>query len=138
MDYRLNHKINSPTILVVSSGQEKLAPNSAVVASLNQVYISVLEAPRIISWVQQHQPDLIVVDLSRSQIIDLQFVTALRLDWLTRNIPILIVANPFSLQSFKGLDYDACLIEPYSLKELEQTICTLMFIPACKPGYLAV
>jgi len=137
MNDRLDSKINAPTLLVVQQVQEQLAPNSAILASLNQIYISILRASTIVSWVQQHQPDLIILDLKWSEAIDLQLISALRLDWLTRNIPILVIADSIPSQSAKNLDYDFCLIEPYSPLELEQSICSLISIPICKSCSLA-
>ena len=127
-------KLRSPTILLVSNDRNLLSSDSLIISSLNQVCISILEATQIITWIQQHQPDLIILDLGWSEIINLQLITALRLDWLTRNIPIAIITNsgnqPFC--SLATLDYDACLIKPFTTQELEQTICSLISTPACK------
>lgn len=127
-------KLCSPTILLVSNDRNLLSSDSLIINSLNQVCISILEATQVITWIQQHQPDLIILDLGWLEIINLQLITALRLDWLTRNIPIAIITNsekqPFC--SLATLDYDACLIKPFSTQELEQTICSLISIPACE------
>ena len=126
-------KLRSPTILLVSNDRNLLSSDSLIISSLNQVCISILEATQIITWIQQHQPDLIILDLGWSEIINLQLITALRLDWLTRNIPIAIITNsggqPF--YSLATLDYDACLIKPFTTQELEQTICSLIPTSAC-------
>ncbi|MEM8676193.1 MAG: response regulator [Cyanobacteria bacterium P01_G01_bin.67] len=134
MDNNATSKLCLPSVLVVSNSKTMLISNSSVIASLDQVCISILEATKILPWVQQHQPDLIILDISWSQIIKLQLIAALRVDWLTRNIPILVITSSRSqqLQSWETLDYDACLFKPYAMKELEQTICSLVSTPACE------
>ncbi|MEL6581605.1 MAG: hypothetical protein AAFQ14_17830 [Cyanobacteria bacterium J06621_12] len=126
MARHLDLRLTMQTLLVVSNHQISLTPESSIIAAFNQVNISILEIVRILPWVQQHQPDLIILDLEWTQVIDLQLITALRLDWLTRHIPILILANsPVSRQTSASLDYDACLTKPYSHAALEQIICSL-------------
>ncbi|MEO1339559.1 MAG: hypothetical protein AAFV28_00090 [Cyanobacteria bacterium J06635_13] len=111
---------------MVGNNQIQFTAESPIVAAFNQVNIPIPEAAKILPWVHQHQPDLIVLDLEWTQIIDLQLITALRLDWLTRNIPILILANsPVSKLVSASLDYDACLTKPYAHAALEQIICSL-------------
>ncbi|MEM7592850.1 MAG: response regulator [Cyanobacteria bacterium P01_A01_bin.83] len=126
-------QLSSPTVLVVGKDRAIPISDSLVIASLNQVYISILEAAKILAWVQQHQPDLIVIDIGWSQIIKLQLITALRLDWLTRNIPIIVITSNQAKQIDEQttLDCDAFLIKPYAIKDLEQTICSLISTPAC-------
>ncbi len=123
-----------PVILVVRDNEAKLASDSSLVASFKQIYLSLSENSQILLWIQQYQPDLIILDLSWSVIIDRGLVTALRLDWLTRNIPILVISDNFSYQPqlAKNLDYDACLIKPYSTKKLERLICSLVYNHPCQ------
>ncbi|MEL6495569.1 MAG: hypothetical protein AAFQ41_10675, partial [Cyanobacteria bacterium J06623_7] len=59
-------------------------------------------------------------------------ISTLKLDWLTRNIPILTIGDSLRQKSLNSLNYDAHLTKPYSLSELEQTICSLVCLPACK------
>ena len=121
------------TILVVSNGKAKQLKNSTLLASLNWVYISTSEED-IIYWIQQHQPDLIVLELDWSQLVNLQLVSTLRLDWLTRLIPIIAIVRSTAQKqhSVERLDCDICLVEPYSLSKLERSICKLVPLPVCK------
>ena len=127
-------------LLVVSQHQFKPTVGSPIIDSFDLVYLSVSEAENIVSWVQQYQPDLIILDLEWSQIADMQLTATLRLDWLTRNIPIVVLANPKSHQrsSLTELDYDICLNKPCSDAKLERAICTLVANPACKSCSIAV
>jgi len=128
MDHPVDRQPCSQTLLIVNNSQEKLTPDCPILTSFNQTYISILEAPTILPWIQQHQPDLIILDLEWFQVIDLQLITTLRLDWLTRNIPILVIANPSTSppQPIASLDYDGYLSKPYSPPALEAAICSLV------------
>ncbi len=123
-----------PTILIVQENQTKLASDSAILSEFNQINIPVVEAMKIVVWVQRHQPELVIFDIDYSQIVNLGLITALRLDWLTRKIPILVISNVAhkELQSRASLDCDAYLRKPYVTRELEQAICSLVPTPACK------
>lgn len=134
MNHDETSKYVSPTVLVINNNQSKLPTNSLLLASLNQVCIPILESSKILDWIQQHQPDLIVLDIAWSQIINLQLIAALRLDWLTRNIPIMIITGSThqQIETLGQLDYDAFLIKPYSTKELGQKICSLLRTPVCE------
>lgn len=140
----MNHNITfgyySKTVLVVNDGQTKLNMSSSVLASFNRHDIFVSEESDIVSWVQQHQPDLIVLDLPWSQLINRELITALKLDWLTRNIPIMVVVNSTTneLNSIEKLNYDACLVEPYSTVELDSKIHSLVSVSACELYGVAV
>lgn len=134
----MNHDETSkyvlPTVLVINNNQSKLPSDSLLLASLNQVCIPMMESSKILDWIQQHQPDLIVLDIAWSQIINLQLIAALRLDWLTRNIPIMIITGSTmpQIEMLGQLDYDAFLIKPYSVAELGEKICSLLTTPVCE------
>ncbi len=134
MNHSTTFNYRSKTVLIVNNNGVKLGSNSLILASFHQVFLSVSEVHPAISWVQQHQPDLIILDLEWSPIAQLQLITALRLDWLTRNIPIMLIVNSTvkGLGINEQLDYDACLVKPYSMTDLERTICSLVSTPACE------
>ena len=124
------------TILIVQNHREQkqLGTNSRILAWHDQVYIYSKQATKILSGVQQHQPDLVVLDLELFQIKKMELISLLRLDWLTRTIPIMIITNLKSYPKLAtaNLDFDACLVKPYSLQELERVICSLLPIPGCE------
>ena len=134
MNHDASNKYVLPTVLIVTNHQTQLISDSSILPSFNQVYIPILESTKILPWVQQYQPDLIVLDIASSQIINLQLIAALRLDWLTRNIPIMIIAGstPRQIELLEQLDYNAFLIKPYSSAELSRKICSLVSTPACE------
>ena len=124
------------TILIVQNNrdQQQLGANSRILAWHEQVYIYSKKTTKILSWVQQHQPDLVVLDLELFQIKKMELISLLRLDWLTRTIPIIIITNLKSHPKLAtaNLDFDACLVKPYSIQELESVICSLLPTPDCE------
>ncbi|MGL5794401.1 MAG: response regulator [Waterburya sp.] len=134
MYYNLVNGHYLPTILIAQENQTKLASDSAILSGFNQANIPVVEAMTIVTWVQRHQPDLVIFDIDYLQIVNLGLISALRLDWLTRKIPILVISNLSNkeLQSRANLDCNAYLKKPYVTRELEQAICSLAPIATCK------
>jgi len=120
----------SPTILVARDYPKKLELSSEILASFNQVYVPVIDVLTISSWIQQHQPDLIVLDIDYSDIVDSGLVSALRLDWLTRTIPIVVISNMPCKHAH--LDCDVYLARSCSTRQLEATVCSLVPISTCR------
>ena len=88
--------------------------------------------PQFYLGAQQHQPDLIILDLEYFKIVESGIVTALRLDWLTRSIPIVVMSDLVRATSEVNLDCDAYLERSCSEIELERVICSLVSSPVCK------
>lgn len=132
----VRHILLRMNILIIQNNreQQQLGANSRILAWHDQVYIYSKKATTILSGVQQHQPDLVVLDLELFQIKEMELISLLRLDWLTRTIPIIIVTNLASQSKLAttNLDYDASLVKPYSLQELERVICSLLPTPECE------
>lgn len=134
MKYNVTFGYYAKTLLVVNHGRAKLKTNSSVLATFNRHDLSIAEEPDVLSWVQQHQPDLIILNLEWAQLVKRQLIAALRLDWLTRNIPIMVILDSTAsrLNSAEKLNCDACLVEPYSTAELDRNIGSLVPVSACE------
>ena len=120
-----------PTILMVRDSERKIEFNSHILSAFNVVYSSKLQNTPILTWIQQNQPDLIIAEYNSFPEPYSNLITLLKLDWLTRNIPIVVAGNKFTLRSIENLDYDACLNSPYSVADLNKVICSLIQIPIC-------
>ena len=133
MKYNITFGYYAKTLLVVNHDRAKLKTNSSVLATFNR-HDLFAEEPDVLSWVQQHQPDLIILNLEWAQLVKRQLIAALRLDWLTRNIPIMVVLDSTAskLNSTEELNYDACLVEPYSTADLDRNIRSLVSVSACE------
>lgn len=132
MSYKVSENNYSPTILIVRDDGKKIELNSPILSSFNTVYLSKLENVAVLSWIQENQPDLIILELRNSQEFCSSLITPLRIDWLTRNIPIIVIGDRFTLKSVANLDYDACLRLPYSAADLERTICSSISTSICQ------
>ena len=120
-----------PAMLVIQNSTKVLALDSAILNSFRQVYKSVTKSIDTLVWIQQNQPALMVLNLEDLEIEELDLVTALRTDWLTRNIPILAIADKCNRFKIANLDCDRYLLKPYSALELERAICSLVSSPSC-------
>ena len=131
----MNHKAfkneHLPTILVVRDSQRKIELNSHILSAFNVVCLLKAQDTAILIWIQQNQPDLIVIEYNSLLEPYSNLITPLKLDWLTRNIPIVVAGNRFTLKSIENLDYDACLNSPYSATDLDRVICSLLRLPNC-------
>ncbi len=119
---------HSPTILIVQNNIKKIEFDSSILTLFNMVYLSRNEDTNILSWIQQNQPDLIILEFENHEQVCSSLITPLKLDWLTRDIPIIATGNLFTLQSLVNLGCDASLKIPYSVVNLEKTIFSLVEI----------
>lgn len=122
-----------PTILVVRDSESLASFSASGLARFHLVYVA--KSPdnfSTLAWIQENQPDLVIFELQHPETPVLSLITPLRLDWLTRDIPIMVTGNRLALQSIVNLDYDACLITPYSTANLEQAICSLINASSCQ------
>ena len=122
-----------PTILIVQDDLVQIGSDSSILALFNKVYIPQSQNRITLSWIQQNQPNLIFLELTKCPEQNyLSLITLLRLDWLTRDIPIVIAGSAFVFNSVKNLDYNTYLTTPYSTRELEEVICSLTDTSCCK------
>ena len=129
MNPRIFDGVAIPTIVIIQ--EPALRINSFISPLFNKAYWLKYHPGKTLDWIQQNQPDLIILKLDKTKENCSNLITSLKLDWLTRDIPILVIGNKFILQSTANLGYDACLKTPYSIKELERAICSLVSTPAC-------
>ena len=132
MNPKTSNDERSPTILVVKDSEGKTKLNSRILSAFNIIYSSGSPNSKSLTWIQQNQPDLIIVECGHFSKSCSSLITPLKLDWLTRDIPIIVVGNKFALKSIADLDYDACLNSLCSAADLDKAICSLVRIPVCE------
>lgn len=120
------------TILVVRDRKRKTKLDSLILSDFNIAYFSNSEYKTLLSWIQQNQPSLIIFELDYPQKTYSDLIATLKLDWLTRNISIVMIGNRFALQSVANLDYDVYLDSAYTIADLEKVVCSLVHTPACQ------
>ena len=131
MDRRATSNYRQPIILIISNNKTKLTLSSSISAFFNRFQV-IFQKRKTLYWIQQHQPDLIILDLEKSDKL-LSLVTTLKLDWLTRDIPIIAIIDSADRQLCLSANLnDACLSKPYSVVELEQKICSLVSTCKCE------
>lgn len=113
------------TILVVEDDEDNLTYISTALNLFNYHCLTAKNALTGLSLAQQWQPDLILLDVRMPQISGLELLTILRLDWLTRAIPVIAVtalAGEREQEMIMNAGFDGCLLKPYLLEELENII----------------
>jgi CheY-like chemotaxis protein len=114
------------TILVVEDDEDNLIYISMALSLFNYHCLIAKNALSGLSLAQQWQPDLIMLDVRMPQINGLELLKTLRLDWLTRTIPVIAVtalAGEREQEMIMNAGFDGCLLKPYRLEELEHIIC---------------
>ena len=81
-----------------------------------------------LSLAQQEQPDLILLDLQLPQINGIKLLGALKIDWLTRNIPIVAITTLKAEKEKNILDaeFDGYLFPPYTHANLQKAIASFL------------
>lgn len=76
-----------------------------------------------LSLAQQEQPDSILIDLQMPQINGVELLKILRIDWLTRDIPIIAITTSIAIdQAVLEAEFDDYLLKPYTRKDLQKAI----------------
>lgn len=118
------------TILVVEDDEDNLIYIATALTLFNYRCLSAKTALTGLSLAQQWQPDLILLDVRMPQIDGLELLKMLKLDLLTKAIPIIAVtalAGKREQKMIVDAGFDGCLIKPYLLEELEDIICSHIF-----------
>lgn len=122
-----------PTILVVQdSDDDEVESGSLLMPLFNRVQISQADNHSILVWIQQNQPALAIFKTDRSVKAIADSIVPLKLDWLTRKIPVIVIGNTLALPPLISLTCDAFLNAPYSAEDLDRVIYSLIDIPTCK------
>jgi CheY-like chemotaxis protein len=121
------------TILVVEDDQDNLTYISTALSLFNYHCLIAENALTALSLAQQRQPDLILLDVRMPEISGIELLKILRLDWLTKSIPVIAVtalAGDREQEMIKNAGFDGCLVKPYLLEELEQIVYSHISNPA--------
>lgn len=129
--HALTHSItengNRPTILVIEDDEDNLLYVASALQLFNYRCFAACNAMVGLGLAQEHQPDLILLDVRMPQISGIELAKALKLDWLTRKIPIVAVtslAREKEIRLILDAGFNDYLIKPYLLEDLEKVICS--------------
>jgi DNA-binding response OmpR family regulator len=77
-------------------------------------------------WLEQREPDLIVLDLMMPEVNGIQFATRLRETQLGQRVPILVLSAASQVLYKAGwIDADGCLPKPFGVSALLQEVARL-------------
>ncbi|MEO1800934.1 MAG: response regulator [Cyanobacteria bacterium J06629_2] len=111
-----------PTILVVEDDSDNLTYIAAALERLDCHCLTARNAMEGLSIAQKWQPGLLLVDIEMTGVSGIELLKILRLDWLTRTIPVVAVtalSEDRERDAIAQAGFDDCLLKPYSLAELE-------------------
>lgn len=113
-------------ILVVESDRNDLAYVSSALKPSNCNCLVASEAMHGLSLAQQEQPDLILLDLQMPH-GGIELLTTLKLDWLTRDIPVIALTTLEKSQKIiLDAKFDGYLLKPYLLDDMLYAIATYL------------
>jgi CheY-like chemotaxis protein len=126
----VQESLSQATILVVEDDEDNLIYISTALILFNHHCLIARDALTGLSLAQQWQPDLILLDVKMPQINGLELLKILRLDWLTRKIPVIAVtalAGKREQEMIISAGFDGCLIKPYLLEQLDDIVCSHIY-----------
>ncbi|MEM8718009.1 MAG: response regulator [Cyanobacteria bacterium P01_G01_bin.39] len=115
------------TILIVEDDEDNLLYLTSALGLFNYHYFAAKDAISGLSLAQTKQPDLILLDIKMPQISGIELVKTLKMDWLTRSIPVVAItalAREQEKNSILAAGFDGYLVKPFLLEDLEQAICS--------------
>ena len=100
---------NSPLVLVVDDNPQVLDLTSLVLTHAGYRAETASDGPAALTWAQENQPDLILLDLLMPDMDGLAVLRALRSDPQTADIPVVVVtasAQPSAPRDAKSIGAD--------------------------------
>lgn len=114
-----------PLILAVEDNEDNLLLMSYTLESLGYRYICQQDSSATILVAEEHQPDLILLDILLPGFSGIDIVRCLKQQPLTKDIPVLAVtalASDEDRERILMAGFDGHLSKPYMLEDLEATI----------------
>jgi CheY-like chemotaxis protein len=111
-----------PLVMVVEDNEDNLLLMSYVVESIGCKLISQNSGLSAISLAQQHQPDLIILDILMPGISGIDLIQILRKESVTSMIPVIAVTALSGIEERHRImseGFDDYIGKPYSIDDLE-------------------
>ena len=114
-----------PLILAVDDHEDNLLLLAQILSMLEGSYLTAIDGETALSLAQQHQPDLILLDIMLPDLDGLEVIQRLQEHPLTRSIPVIAVTALAKQEDRDRLLLAGCagyISKPYLIDELEALI----------------
>lgn len=118
--------IFQPTILIIDNKKDHLTDIATALESLNYHCLTAQTTMMGLALAQQHQPDLILLNVEMPTMSGIELLQTLRLDWLTRTIPVIALATLESAKKYSQsilASFDGYLYQPCISQDLKSVVC---------------
>jgi class 3 adenylate cyclase len=108
-------------ILVADDNPDSRQLTRDIVASLGHEVLTAVDGPRALVAIQEHQPDLVILDVNMPGMSGFDVMTALKADEQTAQIPVLMLTALADVENRVhglGLGADDYLAKPFNPREL--------------------
>jgi CheY-like chemotaxis protein len=117
--------LHMPLVLAVEDNEDNLLLMNYALDSFGCRFISQQEGSSVLLIAQEHQPDLILLDVLMPDLSGIDIVTLLKKDPLTQHIPVIAVTALAGEEQRANLimaGFDDYICKPYTLEDLELMI----------------
>lgn len=114
-----------PVILAVDDDDDSLVVLIQTIATFDSIVLSATTGQKALELAQQHQPDLILLDIILPDLLGTVVVERLKQNPLTQNIPVIAVTALMGVENQARIFRSGCagyLSKPYILEDLEALI----------------
>jgi two-component system, cell cycle response regulator DivK len=114
--------IQRPLVLAVDDNEDNLLMLVQALECFEFASISTLEGEAVVGLAEQHQPDLILLDMILSDMDGITVLQQLKRHPATRHIPVIAVtalAGAAERQQMLEMGCSGCLAKPYDIDELQ-------------------
>lgn len=118
-------QVRQPLVLAVDDDADSLFLLTEVLSASNYSYVTATNGQAALALAQQHQPDLILLDILLPDLNGIEVLQRLRRDPSTQRIPVIAVtalAKKEDQHRILAAGCDAYLTKPYMLEDLEAKI----------------
>ena len=120
-------RITQPTVLAIEDNEDNLIYLASALELFKYNCLTARDAVSGLSLAEQWQPDLILLDVKMPHISGIELVKTLKLNLLTKAIPVIAVTALASQKQKKlilAAGFSDYLLKPYLLEELAAIICS--------------
>ncbi len=119
----------SPLILGVDDNEDNLLLLTHIMRCMGCTLITANNGKDVLSFVKDHQPDLILLDIILPGLSGIEVIEQLKGNATTKHIPIVAItgfANPEKCDYLLKIGCQDCIVKPYLIEEVETLVSKLV------------